>query len=108
MIPEDDEAHGDGKNQSGDGVDFRSDAKVEGSFLMSAVQLLQAGEEFGRSHGNERRAVTEKNRHQTEMRTGKNGKHQQRKTRNDARKNQGKKHKAAEKSFTGEAGAIER
>ncbi len=75
---------------------------------MRAIQFLQAGEELRGGDGDERSAVAEENSQQAEVHPGEDGKHEQGKAGDDAGENQREKNQAAEESFAGEVGAVER
>src|SRR6266446_5764563 len=86
----------------------RRRAEVEGSFFLSVVHFLQASEELGGSDRNERGAVAEKNGEQAELGAGKDSEHEQVEAGDDAGMNQRQENEAAEESFSGKGGAVER
>ena len=83
-------------------------AEIERGFFLRAVELLQSGENFGRGHGDERGAVAEDDGHEAQLDVDFAEEHQQRKSGDDAGKNQRQKNEAPEERFAGELRAIER
>ena len=53
----------------------RRRAQIERGFFLSAIDFLQAGEEFGGGDGNQRRAVTQKNGEQAERQVNEDHEH---------------------------------
>jgi hypothetical protein len=96
-----------GKRDAPEGLPRRG-AEIERGFLLRAIELLQAGKEFGGGHGDERGAVTKENGEQAELHSGENGKHEQREAGDDAGKNQREQNETAEKCLAGKIGAVER
>src|ERR1017187_379940 len=75
--------------------------EVERGFFLRAVELLQAGEDFGGGDGDQRGAVSQHDGQQAELHAGGDEEHQQRETGDDAGQDQRQQRQAAENVFAG-------
>ena len=83
-------------------------AQIQRGLFLRALQLLQPCENFRGGHRYQRGAVAQRDRHQAELHAHRDEQHEQRKSGDDAGKNQRQQHQSAEQLFAGEIRAVQR